>query len=93
MLSDDPGELRRREVIFGFTGSTGGSFWRGGYTNERLCPGRRCVGNVLLPGVEVDVSGGRTARIIVELDPEVVKLGIGDDYLLLGSGMTHWGAP
>lgn len=74
------------EVVLSTAGRAGGAIGGSRHTDEDLGVGGRGVGNVGDPGVVVDGPIHGAAGVIVELDPEIVELGVGDNNLHVGLG-------
>lgn len=88
VLVDERGEGAGLEVVLGAALGAGGSQRGGRHADEELGVGRGGVGDVGLPVVVVDVGVDGAAGVVVELDPEVVELRVGDDHVhvRLGDG-------
>lgn len=88
VLTNNLGQSSRLEVVLGTRLSTGSTERRSGNANEDLGISRGASGNVGLPLVEIDGAIGAAAGVVVELDKEVVELGLGDDlvHVRLGNG-------
>lgn len=81
VLGDEGGKVGGSKVVLGTRSSTGGTVLRGRDTDDNLSAGRRSVGNVGDPVREVGASVSGAALVVVELNPEVVELAVGDDVL------------
>lgn len=86
VLGDESGKVCRCKVVLSTRCSARGTVLRSRDTEEDLSSGRRGSCDVGDPVVEVGAGVGGAAFVIVELDPEVVELRVGDDFLHVGFG-------
>lgn len=84
VLGNESSKVGGSKIKLSTRGSTGGTVLRSRDTEEDLGAGRRGTGDVGDPVVEVGAGVRGAALVVVELDPEVVELRVGDDFLHVG---------